>query len=83
MTTQVACPEWFAVRELALKAHATQVDPEGDWIGISLETQSRVWPTEDFQLVRTHVEIEVDELGIERDLFAGIRPAENEIGESA
>jgi len=83
LTTQVACPEWFEVRELALKAHATQVDPEGDWFGISLETQSRVWPTEDFQLVRTHVEIEADELGIERDLFAGIRPAENEISESA
>ena len=83
LTTQVACAEWFEVREAALKAHATQVDPDGDWFGISLETQSRVWPTEDFQLVRAHVEVGVDEFGIERDLFAGIRAAEVEISESA
>ena len=83
LTTQVACPEWFEVRERALKAHATQVDPEGDWFGISIETQSRVWPTEDFQLARTQVEVEVDENGMERDLFAGLRVPAADISESA
>lgn len=73
LTTQVECAEFFGVRELALKAHATQVDPEGDWFGISLQTQQRVWPTEDYQLVRCHVDAPVNELGIETDLFAGIR----------
>jgi mycothiol S-conjugate amidase len=59
------------------------VDPEGDWFGISIETQSRVWPTEDFQLARTQVEVEVDENGMERDLFAGLRVPAADISESA
>jgi len=83
LTTQVECAQWFDVRDLALKAHATQVDPEGDWFGISHETQRRVWPTEDYQLARTHIEIDVDEHGIERDLFTGLRAAEDNMSESA
>jgi mycothiol S-conjugate amidase len=73
LTTQVECAEFFEIRERALKAHATQVDPDGDWFGISLQTQQRVWPTEDYQLVRTYVQAPVNEHGIETDLFAGIR----------
>jgi len=73
LTTQVVCSDYFEVREQALKAHATQVDPEGDWFGISLETQQRVWPTEDYQLVRSEVEVPLNDHGIETDLFAGIR----------
>ena len=83
LTTQVECAQWFDVRDLALKAHATQVDPEGDWFGISHETQRRVWPTEDYQLARTHIEIDVDEHGIERDLFTGLRACEDNMSESA
>ena len=66
-----------------MKAHATQVDPEGDWFGISQETQRRVWPTEDFQLARNRVEIVVDERGIERDLFTGLRVDAGDMSESA
>ena len=73
LTTQVVCADWFEVREQALKAHATQVDPEGDWFGISLQTQQRVWPTEDYQLARAYVEVPLNEHGIETDLFAGLR----------
>ena len=83
LTTQVECAQWFDVRDLALKAHATQVDPDGDWFGISHETQRRVWPTEDYQLARAHVEIDIDEHGIERDLFTGMRVTAADMSETA
>src|SRR3712207_8732800 len=37
----------------ALIAHATQVDPEGSWFAVPLEVQQTVWPTEDYELVRS------------------------------
>jgi mycothiol S-conjugate amidase len=69
LTTRVECAEWFAVRDQALIAHATQVDPTGRWFACPIELQQQAWPTEDFQLARTHVESEIPE----SDLFAGIR----------
>jgi mycothiol S-conjugate amidase len=70
LTTSVPCAEWFATRDDALRAHATQVDPDGRWFHVPLEVQQRVWPTEDFQLART-VLPRPD--GLEDDLFAGVR----------
>jgi mycothiol S-conjugate amidase len=69
ITTRVECGEYFEVRDNALRAHATQVDPDGFWFKIPLEIQQKVWPTEDFELVRTLVQSPVPE----SDLFAGIR----------
>jgi mycothiol S-conjugate amidase len=69
ITTRVECGEYFAIRDDALRAHATQVDPDGFWFKIPLEIQQKVWPTEDFELVRTLVQSPVPE----SDLFAGIR----------
>ena len=69
ITTRVECGEYFEVRDDALRAHATQVDPDGFWFKIPLEIQQKVWPTEDFELVRSLVESPVPE----SDLFAGIR----------
>ena len=69
ITTRVECGEYFKVRDDALRAHATQVDPDGFWFHIPLEVQQRVWPTEDFELARTRVDSPVPE----SDLFAGIR----------
>ena len=69
VTTRVECGEYFKVRDDALRAHATQVDPDGFWFHIPLELQQKVWPTEDFELVRTLVDSPVPE----SDLFAGIR----------
>jgi mycothiol S-conjugate amidase len=69
ITTRVECGEYFGVRDDALRAHATQVDPDGFWFHIPLEMQQKVWPTEDFELARSLV----DSPQPESDLFAGIR----------
>ncbi len=69
VTTRVECAEWFPVRDEALKAHATQIDPTSRWFVVPHEIQREVWPTEDYELVRTLVESPVPE----DDLFAGIR----------
>jgi mycothiol S-conjugate amidase len=68
VTTRVPCGEYFEVRDDALRAHATQVDPDGFWFVIPLEVQMRVWPTEDFELARSLVDSTVPE----DDLFAGV-----------
>jgi mycothiol S-conjugate amidase len=68
-TTRVPCADYFEVRDNALRAHATQVDPEGFWFKVPLSVQRAVWPTEDFQLVRSLV----DPDAVEDDLFAGVR----------
>ena len=69
LTTRVPCAEYFGTRDAALIAHATQVDPHGRWFSVPLDLQQRVWPTEDFQLARSHVRTDLPE----DDLFAGIR----------
>jgi mycothiol S-conjugate amidase len=69
VTTRVECADYFAVRDRALLAHATQIDPNGWFFTIPLDLQRRVWPTEDFELVRTLVPTQVPEV----DLFAGVR----------
>ncbi len=42
------CGEYFGVRDQALLAHATQIDPDGFWFAIPRELQEEVWPTEDY-----------------------------------
>ena len=69
ITTRVECAEYFPVRDRALIAHATQIDPDGPWFQVPLEVQQAVWPTEDYELVRSTVPSELPE----DDLFAGIR----------
>jgi mycothiol S-conjugate amidase len=68
LTTQVPCADYFAVRDRALLAHATQVDPEGSWFAVPLEVHQRAWPSEDWQLVHSEVPTGLPE----DDLFAGI-----------
>jgi len=69
ITTRIECGAYFGVRDDALRAHATQVDPDGFWFKVPLELQQKVWPTEDFELARSLVDSPVPE----SDLFAGIR----------
>ncbi|WP_193364726.1 mycothiol conjugate amidase Mca [Nocardia cyriacigeorgica] len=68
VTTQVECAKYFAQRDDALRAHATQIDPNGAFFAIPLEIQQRLWPTEEFELARTRVRTALPE----NDLFAGI-----------
>ena len=69
LTTSVPCAEWFPVRDAALIAHATQVDPTGRWFSCPIELQQETWPYEDFQLARSLVDTSLPE----DDLFAGVR----------
>lgn len=68
LTTRVECADYFATRDRALLAHATQIDPNGPWFSVPLEIHQRAWPTEDYQLVRSEVATEIPE----DDLFAGV-----------
>jgi mycothiol S-conjugate amidase len=70
LTTRVPCADYFPTRDQALLAHATQVDPHGRWFSVPLDLQEEVWPTEDYQLARSLVEVGALP---EDDLFAGIR----------
>lgn len=70
VTTRVPCAEYYPLRNQALLAHATQVDPEGSWFAVPLEIQQEVWPTEDYQRARSVVDAPLPE----DDLLAGLRP---------
>jgi len=65
----VPCGDYFEIRDQALLAHATQVDPAGSWFACPVDVQRVAWPTEDFHLARSVV----DTGRPEDDLFAGIR----------
>lgn len=70
ITTQVDVGDWLHVRDDALRAHATQVDPnEPFWFGLPPETVAEVYPYDDYILARSLVDLELPE----DNLFAGIR----------
>jgi len=71
ITTMVPCGEYFEIRDQALLAHATQVDPEGWWFSCPLDVQRAAWPTEDYHLARS-LAGEPDRGKLEDDLFTGI-----------
>ena len=70
--TQIPCADFFDARDDALRAHATQIDPNGPFFAVPSDVQRRVWPTEEFELARTRVRTSLPE----DDLFAGIEPDE-------
>ncbi|RZS87314.1 mycothiol S-conjugate amidase [Motilibacter rhizosphaerae] len=72
ITTRVPCAEWFEVRDRALLAHATQIDPDGPFFACPIELQQKVWPTDDYELARSTVGVRLPE----DDLFAGVRDLE-------
>ena len=69
ITSRVQCADYFPVRDQALLAHATQIDPESSWFACPVEVQRAAWPTEDYHLARSVVDTEFPE----DDLFAGVR----------
>jgi len=68
ITTRVPCADYFPVRDQALLAHETQIDPDGFWFAVPIEMQTQVWPHEDYELAISHVPAPTPE----DDLFAGI-----------
>lgn len=69
VTTRVPCGEFFDVRDEALRAHATQIDPDGAWFAVPHDMQVRIWPTEDYELAASRI----GPIGPETDLFTGLR----------
>lgn len=69
VTTRVECSKFFTQRDEALLAHATQIDPKSFFFTTPMEWQQRLWPTEEFELARSRVPVQLPET----DLFAGIK----------
>jgi mycothiol S-conjugate amidase len=67
ITTKVPCGDYFEIRDQALLAHATQIDPLSSWFSCPIEVQRAAWPTEDYHLARSVVDTQAPEV----DLFAG------------
>jgi mycothiol S-conjugate amidase len=70
VTTRIEASKYFEQRDDALRAHATQIDPNGDFFAAPIEWQQRLWPTEEYELARSRVAFKLPE----DDLFAGIDP---------
>ena len=69
ITTRIAVADYLEIRDQALLAHATQIDPKSAWFDCPLDVQRAAWPTEDYHLARSLVDTELPE----DDLFAGVR----------
>lgn len=52
----------------ALRAHRTQIDPEGFWFQVPIDLVEEVYPYDDFVLLRSVKPV----AGVEDDLFAGV-----------
>ncbi|WP_319803785.1 mycothiol conjugate amidase Mca [Dermacoccus barathri] len=68
ITTRVDASKWFDVRTKALLAHATQIDPDGQFFALSSDEQATAWPMEDWDIALSAVPVAEDE----NDLFAGL-----------
>jgi mycothiol S-conjugate amidase len=69
VTTRVRCAEYFPVRDDALRAHATQIDPASRWFAVPHTIQAQLRPTEEYELARSLVDTTLPE----DDLFSGVR----------
>ena len=69
ITTGIDVAGYLEIRDQALLAHATQIDPKSAWFDCPLDIQRAAWPTEDYHLARSLVDTELPE----DDLFAGVR----------
>jgi len=61
--------DYFHVRDDALRAHETQIDPDSAWFAVPRDLEAQVWATEDYELARSLVDTTLPEV----DLFAGVR----------
>ena len=68
LTTRIEAADFFEGRDEALRAHATQIDPDGWFFSVPLEVQRKAYPYEDYELAVSLVPTEIPE----SDLFAGI-----------
>lgn len=69
LTTRVDVRDYLDVRDEALRAHATQVDPDGFFFAVGNEILHEAWPTDDYELRTSRIGVTLPET----DLFAGLR----------
>ena len=67
-TTSVDVSDYLEIRDRALIAHATQIDPNSTWFQIPNDLIREVYPYEDFQLADAAVPVDLPE----SSLFAGL-----------
>jgi mycothiol S-conjugate amidase len=72
-TTRISVAEFFSHRDNALRAHASQIDPDAHWFAIPHDLERSSWPTEEFELAQARIPTSLPE----DDLFAGLRPADS------
>ena len=65
---RIHCAGTFARRDAALRAHASQVDPDGIWFAVPRDLERAAYPYEAYELLWSHVMTELPE----DDLFAGL-----------
>jgi mycothiol S-conjugate amidase len=70
ITTRIDIGDHFHVRQEALLAHATQIDPASPfWFALPDDVAATVHPWEEYTLVRSSAPVDLPET----DLFAGLR----------
>ncbi|MEP7762990.1 mycothiol conjugate amidase Mca [Sanguibacter sp. 25GB23B1] len=72
VTTRIECADFFSARDAALRAHATQIDPDGFFFATPRELEVGVWTVEEYELAESRVPTTLPE----DDLFAGVTLAE-------
>jgi len=86
VTTRIEVANYFPNRDAALRAHASQIDPQGFFFAIPRDLEAQVWPWDEFELAATRVpishapELNAAEIGLirwdngvfETDLFDGV-----------
>ena len=73
VTTKIPVADFFAHRDAALAAHASQIDPDGFFFAVPRDLEADVWPWDEYELADSRVPVTLPE----DDLFAGIRGAED------
>ncbi|MBE1523316.1 mycothiol S-conjugate amidase [Nesterenkonia lutea] len=69
VTTQIPVGAFLEQRDLALRAHRTQVEPDGFFFATPNDFLREVYPYDDYVLVESLVETELPE----HDIFSGLR----------
>jgi mycothiol S-conjugate amidase len=70
ITTRIEVGDYYSVRQGALLAHATQVDPTSKfWFGLPEDVAATIHPYDDYVLAQSRVADTIPET----DLFAGLR----------
>jgi mycothiol S-conjugate amidase len=69
-TTRVRCDAFFEHRDAALRAHVTQIDPDGFFFQVPREIERAAYPYDAYDVLRSDVPVARDE----DDLFAGLDP---------